>query len=157
MTVQQSPTPGAAGRDLIASGAQTFTSLQREVDRLFDDFGRGIGRLVGTSFPKLDVVETPDRIEVSAELPGLEEKDVNVELANGLLTISGEKKTRTEEKDGDYWFSERTYGSFLRRIAMPAGLEPQDVKAEMSKGVLRVTVKKPAPAKSAKIEIKPAT
>jgi HSP20 family protein len=132
-----------------------FTTLQREVDRLFDDFGRGWDRFPGApAFPKVDVAETDAEFEITAELPGLEQKDINVHVADNVLTVSGEKGNETERKDKTYSISERSYGAFSRSLALPAGIDPATIKATVDKGVLKVTVPKPASAKAAKIEVK---
>ncbi|HEX2537332.1 MAG TPA: Hsp20/alpha crystallin family protein [Pseudolabrys sp.] len=145
--------------------AQPFVSLQREIDRLFEDFTRGFPSLAGGAggkggsnmlMPSTDVTETDKEIEITAELPGLEEKDVQVNFADGVLTIRGEKKAEKEEKDKNYRLVERSYGSFERSIALPEGVKPEDVKATIAKGVLTVKVPKPAPAQSKKIEVKSA-
>jgi len=145
--------------------AQPFVSLQREIDRLFEDFTRGFPSLAGGAGGKggsnmlmhsTDVTETDKEIEITAELPGLEEKDVQVNFADGVLTIRGEKKAEKEEKDKNYRLVERSYGSFERSIALPEGVKPEDVKATIAKGVLTVKVPKPAPAQSKKIEVKSA-
>lgn len=134
-----------------------FGALQREIDRLFDDFGRGWDRFTPTAtFPKVDVAESDGEIEITAELPGLEEKDINVQATDGVLTVSGEKRTEQERKDKTYTVTERSYGAFSRSIALPAGVDPTSIKATVAKGVLKVVVPKPASAKSAKIEIKAA-
>jgi HSP20 family protein len=149
-------------RDLGAV-AQPFISLQREIDRLFDDFTRGFPKLQtftagngGMLTPRTNVTETDKEIEITAELPGLEEKDVQVNFADGVLTIRGEKKAEKEEKDKNYRLVERSYGSFERSIALPGGVKPEDVKATMAKGVLSVKVAKPVPVQSRKIEVKSA-
>lgn len=143
--------------------AQPFVSLQREIDRLFEDFTRGFPSLAGGNggngsalVPSTDVTETDKEIEITAELPGLEEKDVQVNFADGVLTIRGEKKAEKEEKDKNYRLVERSYGSFERSIALPEGVKPEDVKATIAKGVLTVKVPKPAPAQAKKIEVKSA-
>ena len=134
-----------------------FSTLQREIDRLFDDFGRGWDRFTPvTAFPKVDVGESDGEIEITAELPGLEEKDINIRVSDGMLTVSGEKRTEQERKDKTYMVSERSYGAFSRSIVLPAGIDPAAIKATVSKGVLKVTVPKPASAKAAKIEVKTA-
>ena len=143
---------------------QPFLSLQREIDRLFDDFTRGFpampsftaGNGNGMLMPSTDVTETDKEIEISAELPGLEEKDVQVNLADGVLTIRGEKKAEKEEKDKNYRLVERSYGSFERQVELPDGVKAEDVKASIAKGVLTVTVTKPAPAQAKKIDVKSA-
>ena len=143
--------------------ANPFTSLQREIDRLFDDFSRGFPTV--SSFPafttppltpSMDVTETDKEIEVTAELPGLEEKDVQINVADGVLTIKGEKKAEKEEKDKNYWMVERSYGSFARSLELPAGVDPDAIKASISKGVLKVSVPKSAPAQVKKVEVKAA-
>jgi HSP20 family protein len=138
---------------------EPFASLQREIDRLFEDFGRGFpsfpsARLVPDLTPKMDVTESDREIELTAELPGLEEKDVQINFADGVLTIRGEKKAEKEEKDKDYWTSERSYGAFARSIELPDGVDPDTIKATIDKGVLKVTVPKPAPAQVKKIDVK---
>ena len=143
--------------------AQPFLSLQREIDRLFEDFTRGFPSIPGFAggnggalVPNTDLTETDKEIEITAELPGLEEKDVQINLADNLLTIRGEKKAEKEEKDKNYRLVERSYGSFERTIALPEGVKAEDVKATIAKGVLTVTVSKPAPAQAKKIEVKSA-
>jgi HSP20 family protein len=146
------------GRD--RSVASPFVSLQREVDRLFEDFSRGFPTLSGNSanalMPNMDVTETEKEIEITAELPGLEEKDVQVNVADNLLTIRGEKKAEKEEKDKNYRLVERSYGSFERTLELPEGVNADAIKADISKGVLKVTVPKPAPAQAKKIDVKSA-
>ena len=152
----KSPIP--VGRDRAV--ANPFTSLQREIDRLFDDFSRGfpsfVGNGVSTLMPNMDVTETEKEIEITAELPGLEEKDVQINIADNLLTIRGEKKAEKEQKDKNYRLVERSYGSFERTLELPEGVNADAIKANISKGVLKVTVPKPAPAQAKKIEVKPA-
>jgi HSP20 family protein len=142
-----------------------FASLQREVDRLFDDFGRGFPTFGVPAFPSfgkqemmpsMDVTETDKEIELTAELPGLEEKDVQVNFADNVLTIRGEKTAQKEEKDKNYQLVERSYGSFERSIELPDGIDPNAIKASIAKGVLTVRVPKPAPAQVKKIEVKTA-
>lgn len=138
-----------------------FGTLQREIDRLFEDFGRGFpsfgnGSVGQALVPSMDVTETDKQIEITAELPGLEEKDVKVNLADGVLTISGEKKAETEEKDKNYRMVERSYGAFSRSLALPDGVDPNAVKATLTKGVLKVSIPKPTPAQVKSVEIKTA-
>lgn len=136
--------------------SRAFTTLQREIDRLFDDFGRGWERFTSVGFPKIDVSETDAEFEITAELPGLEEKDIEVHVADNMLTVSGEKRSESERKDKNVTMSERSYGAFSRTVALPPGVDPAAIKAEVSKGVLKVTAPKPASAKAAKIEVKAA-
>ncbi len=151
------------GRDRrVATPANPFMSLQREIDKLFDDFTRGFpsfpsfGNGKFELVPSIDVSETDKAIEITAELPGLEEKDVQVNVADNLLTIRGEKKAEKEEKDKNYRLIERSYGSFERTLELPDGVNADAIQASMSKGVLKVTVPKPAPAQSKKIDVKAA-
>ena len=134
-----------------------FATLQREIDRLYEDFGRGFPSFGGQDLlPLMDVTETDKEIELTAELPGLEEKDVQINVADNVLTIRGEKKTEKEEKDKNYRLVERHYGSFSRTLELPAGVDPDAIKASIAKGVLTVKVPKPAPAQVKKIEVKAA-
>ena len=152
-------------RGLARSGFDPFSTLQREIDRLFDDFTRGWPTMTrdwptmartSELMPSMDVAETDKEIEITAELPGLAEKDVQVNVADNVLTIKGEKKSEKEEKDKNYRMYERSYGSFSRTLDLPAGINPDSIKASLSNGVLKVTVPKPAPAQVKKVEVKAA-
>ncbi|HEY6027836.1 MAG TPA: Hsp20/alpha crystallin family protein [Pseudolabrys sp.] len=147
------------GRDR-GIATQPFLSLQREIDRLFEDFTRGFPSFSagngGKLMPSTDVTETDKEIEITAELPGLEDKDVQINLSDNLLTIRGEKNAEKEEKDKNCRLVERSYGAFERTIALPEGVKGDDIKATMAKGVLTVKVPKPAPAQAKKIEVKSA-
>jgi HSP20 family protein len=139
-------------------------SLFREIERTFEDFSRrsplagfpGFGE--GGMMPKIDVSEGKDAVEVMAELPGCSEKDIDVTLTEGLLTIRGEKKTERDEtdKDKNWQVVERSYGSFSRSIPLPFTPESGKVEAKFDKGVLRVKLPKPAEVakKEKKIEIR---
>ena len=137
-----------------------FSALQREIDHLFNDFTQAWPTFGGASIqdltPSMDVTETDKVIEITAELPGLQEKDVQVNVADNVLTIKGEKKAEKEEKDKNYRLYERSYGSFSRTLELPAGIDPDTIKANLSNGVLKVTVPKPAPAQVKKVEVKAA-
>lgn len=137
-----------------------FGSFQHEFDRLFGDFTPGFA-MPFTRSPaevkcKMDLAETKDGFELSFELPGLEEKDVDVAVADGYLTVSGDKTFDAERKDKTYRFIERGYGAFSRTVALPEGVEPEKIKASMSKGVLTVFIPTPAKTGARKIEVKPA-
>jgi len=151
------------GRDRgVARSDNPFISLQREIDRLFDDFTSGFptlpafGKGKTEMLPSMDVSETDKEIEITAELPGLEEKDVQINVADNLLTIRGEKKAEKEETDKNYRLIERSYGSFERTLQLPDGVNADAIKATMAKGVLKVTVPKSAPAQVKKIDVKAA-
>ena len=144
-----------------------FETLRKQVDRLFEDFpGRKsladfepFERFVfcAGATPPVDFVEKDGEYEITAELPGLDEKSVEIKLANGVLTIGGEKKEEREEKDKDkgYYFSERRYGSFKRAFPLPEGVDADKISANFEKGVLKVTLPKTPQAQTAekKIEI----
>jgi HSP20 family protein len=136
-------------RDMSTHGndIHPFLALHREMNRMFDDAFRGFGMAPfgsfrsgdGLGWPNIDVDETDENIRVTAELPGLEEKDVSLEIANGMLLISGEKKSESEDKDRR--FSERYYGRFERRIPLD-DVEGDKASASFKNGVLTVTIPK---------------
>ena len=150
----------------VARQENPFLPLQREVDRVFEDFTRGFPSFPTSPafqtrgavdlLPSMDVTETDKEIEITAELPGLQEKDVQVNVADNVLTIKGEKKSEKEEKDKNYRMFERSYGAFSRTLDLPAGINPDTIKASLSNGVLKVTVPKPAAAQVKKVEVKAA-
>ena len=124
-----------------------FRDFQREMNRLFDDFfgdfapvACGGGRDLATvAFsPRVDVSETDKEVKVSAELPGMEEKDITVEMDNTAITIRGEKKEETEDKGKNWYRREQTYGAFHRVIPLPASVDGAKAKAKFKKGVLTI-------------------
>ena len=125
-----------------------FLTLHREMNRLFDDVFRGFA-LTNTAplldskrnWPRVEVAETDDKVTISAELPGLTEKDVQVEITNGVLSIRGER--RAERSDEGRYFTERFYGSFERQIPLE-NVEEDKVKADFRNGLLTVTLPKSA-------------
>ncbi|QOZ28495.1 Hsp20/alpha crystallin family protein [Bradyrhizobium sp. CCBAU 51753] len=150
--------PVGTQRAVAPREANPFTFLQQEIDRLFDGFGRNFPPFatLAAMMPRMDVSETDKTIEICAELPGLETKDVQLNLADNTLTIRGEKKSEREEQNKDYHLVERSFGAFSRSVALPEGVKAEDVSAEIARGVLKVTVKKPAPKQSRQIDIKTA-
>jgi HSP20 family protein len=152
-----------------------FESLRQEVDRLFDEF-RPFGwrspfarpsRALELAWPRfeswqvapaMDLAETDGEYEITAELPGLDEKNIDIKLSNGTLTIKGEKSEEKEEKDKEYYLSERRYGSFQRSFQIPEGVDADKIAASFAKGVLTVKLPKTAEAKKGakKIEVKAA-
>jgi HSP20 family protein len=151
--------------------ANPFGSLQREIDRLFEDFTRGmdvLGQAQVNLVPSMDVVENDKEIVITAEMPGLERKDVEISLEDDVLIIRGEKKVESEQGDKNtqadksgnggknYHLSERSYGVFYRVLQMPSGVDPSKIRATMSNGVLKVTIPKPARSQAKKIEVKEA-
>ena len=123
---------------------------------MFEDFAPNFwtGSNVADVRCKMNLAETKDGFELTVELPGLEEKDVNVEVSDGLLTVSGEKKFESEQKDKNYRMVERGYGSFSRSIELPAGVKADQIKAALAKGVLTVTIPAAPKAEPKKIEVK---
>jgi HSP20 family protein len=150
------------GRGRLSPWARTydpFTSLQREIERVFEDFAPGFPAFTAPTTeltPKMDASETEKQFELTFELPGLEEKDVEINISDNVLTVRGEKKAEKEQKDKNYRTVERSYGSFARSVELPDGIDPDAIKATITKGVLKVTVPKPAPAVTKKVEIKAA-
>ena len=153
-------------RSLIPSGngggranpiVNPFGSLHREIDRLFEDFTRGLdtlGQAQVNLAPSMDVVETDKEIVITAEMPGLERKDVEISIDDDTLTIRGEKKIEENQKDKNVQLSERSYGVFLRVLQLPPGIDPSSVQATMSNGVLKIAIPKPAKSEPKKIEVK---
>ena len=138
--------------------ANPFLTLHREMNRLFDDvfnrfdagvpslFGRmpGSGSWLSGSWPSLEVNASDKEVRISAELPGMDEKDVEVLVSDGVLIIRGERKSETEDKDRH--FSERYYGQFDRSLALPFEVEEDKAEASFKNGVLTVTLPKSAKA-----------
>jgi len=136
-----------------------LVNLRREIDRLFDDFHFGPWRrpLAHSLFdveplwrgamgfgavPAVDIAEKDKDYEITAELPGMEESDIDVKYADGVLTIKGEKKEEKEEKKKDYYLSERRYGSFQRSFQVPENVEADKIDAKFANGVLTVRLPK---------------
>jgi HSP20 family protein len=153
-----------------------FGSLHQEIDRLLDDFARGFGALApqgnGSLVPSIDIAETDKEIEISAELPGLERKDIDISLDGNVLTIRGEKKVEEEktepattaqkdEQQGgasnkNYRLVERRYGVFYRVLELPPGIDTNNVQATMQNGVLKIRIPKRAQNEAKRIEVKEA-
>lgn len=133
-----------------------FSFLQQEIDRLFDGVARNIPGFGTAAMPRMDISETDKAVEIAIELPGLEKKDVELNVADNLLTIRGEKKSEREEKNTAYHLVERSFGAFSRSVELPAGVKVEDIAAEIAKGVLKVTVQKPTPKQTKQIDIKTA-
>jgi HSP20 family protein len=146
---QESRLPIAAGREDVRD-EHPLLSLHREVNRLFDDVFRcfelpalgSLGR--GMAWPNLELSEADGEIRIAAELPGLDEKDVELSVADGVLTIRGEKKAEVQDRERGY--SERSYGRFERRIALPHEVEQDKASATFRNGLLTITLPKSAAA-----------
>jgi HSP20 family protein len=133
-----------------------LSSLQTEMNRLFNAaFDAPTGGNGGARrwTPAMDLLETDDAFVIRADLPGLSESDVNVELEEGVLTVSGERKIEHEDKREGFYRVERAYGSFSRSLTLPKGVDPEAVNASFDRGVLEVRVPKPEQRKPRKIEI----
>jgi len=150
LPVKKEPTPPT-----ISGGWQPFEALHREVDRLFDEFNGGFRRSpfrrsLFAPFardemlnpPAVDITAKDGSYEVTAELPGIDEKDIDVKLGGGMLTIKGQKKAEKQEKNKDYVLSERSYGAFERSFSVPEGVDAGKVAATFKNGVLTVTLPK---------------
>lgn len=146
-----------------------LAGLRSAVDRVFHDFDTGLwsfpfrrsvfdmepfwtSEVTGTA-PVVDVAEGEKAFEITAELPGMDEKNVEVKLANGGLTIKGEKTEEKEEKQKDYYIKERHFGSFERSFRVPDGVDKDKIQATFSKGVLKVILPKTAEAQKAEKKI----
>jgi HSP20 family protein len=132
-------------------------TIQNEMNRLFNSFFDTPTPSTGGAFrrwiPAMDLVETEDSFVLTADLPGLSEADVNIEVEDNVLTVSGERKSEHEDRKGGYYRVERSYGSFRRSLTLPEGVDPEAVKATFDKGVLEVTVPKPAQQTPRKVQI----
>jgi HSP20 family protein len=130
-------------------------SLRKEMDRLFDRFWDQDPELseVAEWRPAMDVSETKDALTARLDVPGMEAKDIQVLLENGVLTVKGEKKKEFEEKDERFYRVERTYGSFVRALRLPVPVDGHKVKATFKNGVLHIVLPKTAEAKGTAIPI----
>lgn len=139
----------------------SFDSLQRDLSRILDRFSHGFGRdelarreeWWGGSFPAVDVAETDKEILVTAELPGIDEKDLDLSIRGSQLLIRGEKKAEKEEKGEHYYHKESTYGSFSRSIPLPTEIDDGHIEATYQKGVLKIKLPKSAVAQKASKKI----
>jgi HSP20 family protein len=142
---------------------EPFRELMTLQDRLNRMFGEPFGPTTsqeltaGAFVPPVDVYEDEKCIRLKMEVPGIEEKDIDIRLENNLLTVRGERKMESETTQENYHRIERSYGSFSRSFSLPTSVNPEDVKAGYSKGVLTVTLGKRAEArpKQIKVEVKP--
>lgn len=145
-------------RSLAERAPEPFGYLRNQINRVFDDFWGepwlGPRNEMAAGFwPQVDVTETDKEIKVSAEIPGVEPKDLDVTVEDNMLTIKGEKKYEREEKEKGQYRMERSYGSFQRAIELPAEVDESRAKAEFKKGVLRLTLPKRPGAQSRRKKI----
>ena len=158
-----------------ASPWEGWRPLREEMNRLFDRFTSGVGLPLARQFsdpllvpkfassfslasPAVDLTEEASGYKITAELPGMTEKDIDVAVSGDVVTLKGEKRQEREDKTENYHISERSYGSFQRSFYIPEGVDRDKIAAEFSKGVLTLTLPKSAEAQKAskKIEVKPA-
>jgi HSP20 family protein len=181
MAKDQDTTPAkskAEGPSTPTGGWHPFWDLRQEIENLFDEFYSGnalspfrrsrgpnagptaSGLAMSATAPQWDVIDKEDEIKILADLPGMAEADIDVQVTDSTLTLSGEKKEETEEgdKDGDYYVCERSFGSFRRSLRLPEGIDQDKIDARFNNGVLTVHLpKKPeAQQPSRKIEVKAA-
>lgn len=158
---EPAPQSGAGSQDWYTG---TLDQLRHRVDRLFEDFAggiglpwrsstdldpfRGFGNVFETRVPSVDFVEKDDAFTVTAEMPGMTDKDIDVSVSDDTLTIKGEKKEEREEKDKHYFLSERRYGSFQRSFRLPASVDRDSIDAQFENGVLTVSLPKSREAKA---------
>jgi len=131
--------------------------MRREMDRPWDSFfEKPITKTgeVGEWLPSIDVAETQNDIEVKAEIPGMDPKDIDISLNNDILTIKGEKKQEKEEKEENYHLIERSYGKFIRSVRLPWEVKSDKIAAKYKDGVLKITLPKSEKAKAKEIKIK---
>jgi HSP20 family protein len=129
---------------------QPFT---RDVDRLFDAFFGGGERESRRWVPPMDLVEAEDHFVLKADLPGLAEGDVSIEVQDGTLTISGERKAEHEARERGWYRIERSFGSFSRSLTLPEGVDADRISARFDRGVLEVTIPKPEERKPRRVQI----
>ena len=164
----------SGGKQPASEQRHPLDTFRQEFDRLFDDFSTGFGVWpfgrrafdmtpprrgtgIAAGAPAVDVVEKDSAFEITAELPGLDEKNIELNLADDVLTIRGEKSEEKEEKKKDFYLSERRYGTFQRSFRLPEHVDAEKIDAHFKNGVLTVTLPKTpaAAARQRKIEIKP--
>ena len=140
--------PSSKSQSPSSQRLSPLARLRAEMDQWFDDFP---ARLPLSQFgqirfpmapPAIDMTETEDSYQLSAEVPGIDIEDVEISVAEGMLKIAGEKRDEREEKERDYSYSERSYGRFEREIALPPDADAENIKAKVKKGVLKITVPK---------------
>ncbi len=166
-SVPVSRTGRETGTD-VGRSMYPFAALREEMNRLFDDFfgepffaplvrefpQSVFGRAVGAISPRVDITETEKAITLTAELPGMDENDVELVLADGMLTIKGEKKYDREEKEENVYVMERSYGTFRRSFRIPDSVDTDKIEARFDKGVLTVTMPRRPEARKAEKRIK---
>lgn len=142
-------------RPASESGSNPLVTLQRDINHVFEDFWNrvengwnGRSNVVGMFGPSTDVTETDKSVDVSVELPGMTEDDIDISLSSDAMTIRGEKKIEHEEERKGVYMSERSYGSFYRTVPLPAGVDTDKADATFKNGVLTISLPKTAEAQA---------
>ena len=152
------PVPTEKSSPGLPQERHPLEGLVREIDRLFEDFGGdffrgslfdaapfGGGQSVFSAMPAVDVKETDEAYEITAELPGMDEKSVEVKVADGILSIGGKKEDERREENKDYYVQARSFGSFQRSFAIPDDVDAGKIEATLKDGILSVTLPKTDP------------
>jgi HSP20 family protein len=147
---------------LKQENSNPFLTLQQEMNNVFnrfsDNFLSPFRNEPWSTYPKVNIKESKNEIEVTAELPGLDKKDIEISISDNVLTLKGEKRLENETKENNYYKMERSYGAFNRVITLPADVKTDKTNAEFKNGILKITIsKKPeSEQKAKKIDIKTA-
>ena len=142
-------------RELIRWPGRDFPSLRKELDRLFEGFGLDIPFAAeGEWAPAMDITENQDVYTVKAELPGMDPKEIDVQVIGDILTVRGERKQEKEEKKENCIRTERVYGSFSRSVRLPSSVDAKGVEAKYTVGVLSIRLPKTEETRKKKIDIK---
>ena len=130
-------------------------SLQSDMNRLFDSFFGGRRANGGSQrwIPAMDLVESDDHLVLRADLPGMDEDDLNIEIKDNVLTVSGERKSEKESKSEGFYRVERAFGQFSRSLTLPDGIDADQVSAHFDRGVLEVRIPKPEQTKPRRVQI----
>jgi HSP20 family protein len=135
-----------------------MVSLRERMNRLFDDSwfrtdGYGDDVAMGMWSPAVDMFEKNDHLVIKAELPGMEKKDINLDLKDGVLTLRGERKHENQVQDENFYRREMSYGKFVRTFSLPSDVDPEKIKAEFQNGLLTIEVPKPEQHKPKQITV----
>jgi HSP20 family protein len=135
--------------------SQELETFQTDLNRVFDAFfgGRTANGATRRWIPAMDLVETDDHLVLKADLPGLDKDDVEIEVKDGVLSVSGERRTEHQDSSNGYHRVERAYGRFSRSLSLPEGVDADQVQADFDKGVLEVRIPKPAERKPHRVQI----
>lgn len=156
--VTTTPKP-ATDRGIAERFMEPFARMRSNMDHLIEDFPARWSAFQFAGVPAVEMTEADDSYLISVEVPGIPTEDIDLQIDRDMLVLKGEKKEQREEKDVDYVISERSYGSFERRIALPADAQVDAVEARSDNGVLRISIPRSpgATSKRRKIEIKSAS